>query len=117
MSDLNYYVTTYADNDFFVELIMALYVRNNDYYEQHDIKYLSDFYKDWWALFNAYYKPLKIDKADPIDYIGDLQKLYDKYDKDMFFRECIDILNRYLMPEIKTQDSTKFVKDIYDFKC
>ncbi len=112
MSDMYYYVDSYSDNNLYVDLIMALYVRNIGDYHAHDIAYLSTFFKDWWNVFDTYYKPL--DDELQGEFVEAITKLYDQYSKDTFFRDCIDCLYNFKMPEVKTDTSSKFMEYIYN---
>lgn len=114
MSDMCYYVDTYSNNNLYVNLIMALYVRNIGDYKKNDIHYLSGFFKNWWAVFNEYYEPIGNDDKKQGAFVNAIQGLYDKYSQDTFFRDCIDILYDYKMPEVKTNADDKFMKYIYE---
>ena len=114
MSDMCYYVNRYEYNKFYVDLIMALYIRNLGGSQKQDIHYLSSFYKEWWEVLNQFYVSIKGDSAKQGEFVERIQQLYEKYSKDSFFNNCIDILYEYVMPEIKTEDSIRFVKYIYN---
>ncbi len=113
VADLSRYVNAYAYSDFYVDLVMALYHRNVNEFKQHDIKYISEFFKDWWNVLDTYYMPLKDNPNLQGPFAESIQKLYKKYEYDPFLIDCIDIMYNYKMPAFKTADSLRFVKEIY----
>lgn len=91
LADLEYLVSVYYDNDFFVSLLMQLYVKSRDEEDTTtSIEELKKFYKEWWEYVNKYYKSSSERKWWD-DFMNDTKRLLKKYKGNRFFSETIDI--------------------------
>lgn len=91
VDDLRSYVNKYDDNDFYVDTIMALYVRNREKeVSETNIQEVKKFFGEYWQYLNNYHEI-----KETIDYwdgftqaTKDLSK---KYGHDPYFIELIDL--------------------------
>lgn len=95
LADLEYLVSKYDNNDFFVALLMQMYIRNRQPDAKTDsIDNLKAFYKEWWSYINKFYR------TDPNtdwweEFMQETKDMFDKYKRSEFFSEIINVFVKY----------------------
>jgi len=91
LADLAYLVSKHENNDFFVALVMQMYVRNRDVELMGDtFDELKAFYKEWWKYINKFYKS-EADASWWEAFTSETKELLKKYQESVYFTEIIDI--------------------------
>lgn len=89
-ADLAYYVSKYENNDFYVSLIMQVYIRNKDeLVVTSTVKELTAFLKEWWEYINKYYADHS-EKEWWANFVEDTKGLLNKYNSNSYYTGLVD---------------------------
>lgn len=89
-ADLAYYVSKYDNNDFFVDIIMQMYVRDKNPANCIGTKEeLTGFLSEWWKYINTYYVT-NDSKEWWTKFIDETKQISKKYEGNIFYQGLID---------------------------